>query len=275
MQGTQNQPFSSVYGPVQSWRFGRSLGIDPIGFVSTCSFNCVYCQLGKIECQCRDRRVFISTQQIQHDLQAFAPWDVDSITVSGSGEPTLALNLGSILTLVKTVTAKPVSVLTNGSLLTDPTVRAELALADRVAVKVDAIEADQFRRINRPLADIDLTQFWSGLQQFRQCYRGHLAIQTMLLEPWSDHHQAIYTALMYTLQPDEIQLNTPTRPKPSTHQLDARGNHSSDALPYLVRWLKPVNMDILQAFSDRIQATIGIPVRYPHLTHLNPQGATS
>ncbi len=175
---------------------------------------------------------------------------------------------------MKTVTAKPVGVLTNGSLLTNPEVRAELSIADQVAVKVDAIEADQFRRINRPLANMDLTEFWSGLQQFRQQYWGHLANQTMLLEPWSDHHQAIYTGLMHTLQPDEIQLNTPTRPKPSTHQLDARGNHSPEALPYLVRWLKPVSTDFLQAFSDRIQSTIGIPVRYPHMTHLNPQGVT-
>jgi wyosine [tRNA(Phe)-imidazoG37] synthetase (radical SAM superfamily) len=266
MQAIETQPFSSVYGPVQSWRFGRSLGIDPIGAVSTCSFNCVYCQLGKIESQCCDRQVFISTQQIQQDLQLFLPWDVDIITLSGSGEPTLALNLGSILTMVKAVTGKPVGVLSNGSLLIDPIVRAELAIADRVAIKVDAIAADQFQRINRPVADTNLTLFWSGLQQFRQSYQGRLAIQTMLLSPWSDRDQAIYISLMYALQPDEIQLNTPTRPKPLSHQLDARGNHHPDALPYFARWLKPISADILEAFGDRIQSTIGVPVHYPHLT---------
>lgn len=258
------QTFSSVYGPVQSWRFGRSLGIDPIGLVSACSFNCVYCQLGEIECQCCDRQLFIPTQQIQQALKPFAPWDVDIVTLSGSGEPTLALNLGSILTMVKTVTDKPVGVLTNGSLLTASTVREELAIADRVAVKVDAIGVDQFRRINRPMIDIELSKFWSGLQRFRQCYSGRLAIQTMLLSPWSDHDQAIYIELMYTLQPDEIQLNTPTRPKPLRHQLDARSNHP-DTLPYLAQWLKPVGADVLKTFSDRIEATISIPVHCPDL----------
>jgi wyosine [tRNA(Phe)-imidazoG37] synthetase (radical SAM superfamily) len=263
MQSTQIQPFSSVYGPVQSWRFGQSLGVDPIGPVSTCSFNCVYCQLGAIECQKCDRQVFIATQHICHDLQEFAPWDVDTITLSGSGEPTLALNLGRILTMVKAMTKKPVGVLTNGSLLADPAVRAELAIADRVAIKADAITIGQFRRINRPSAEVDLTLFWSGLQQFRQCYSGHLAIQTMLLTPWSDRDQADYIARMSALLPDEIQLNTPTRPKPRQHRLDARGNQLP-ASPDPVQWLKPVRADVLQTFGDRIQATMGVPVRYPH-----------
>ncbi|MBE9181465.1 radical SAM protein [Oculatella sp. LEGE 06141] len=267
MRSIQPQPFSSVYGPVQSWRFGRSLGIDPIGLVSTCSFNCVYCQLGKIECQCSDRQIFVSTQHIQQNLQPFAPWDVDVITVSGSGEPTLALNLGTILTMLKTVANKPIGVLTNGSLLTDATVRSELAIADQVAVKVDAVVDNQFRRLNRSLTNCNLTQFWSGLQQFRQCYQGKLAIQTMMLSPWSDRDQAIYIALMYALQPDEIQLNTPTRPKPLNHQLEARGNHHPSALPYLARCLKPVSVDVLKTFADRIQATTSIPVHYPHLLY--------
>lgn len=265
MQSMEIPVFSSVYGPVRSWRFGRSLGIDPIGPVSTCTFNCVYCQLGEIESQSCQRQIFIPTQQIQQDLQALAPWDVDIITLSGSGEPTLALNLGNILTMVKTVTGKPVGVLTNGSLLTDPTVRSELALADRVAIKVDALVADQFRRINRPIVDVGLTEFWSGLQRFRQSYRGKLAIQTMLLAPWSDQDQVIYIGLMHALLPDEIQLNTPTRPKPLNRHLEARGNHPPTASPYEARSLKAVSADVLKTFGDRIEATIGIPVHYPHL----------
>lgn len=264
MVPVEPQTFSSVYGPVQSWRFGRSLGIDPIGSISTCSFNCVYCQLGKIECQRYDRQVFVPTQQIQQDLLSFVPWNADIITLSGSGEPTLALNLGNILAMVKTVTGKPVGVLTNGSLLTDPTVRTELAIADRVAVKVDAIGVDQFRRINRPITDITLTEFWSGLQLFREGYSGKLAIQTMLLTPWSDRDQAIYIALIHTLQPDEIQLNTPTRPKPFNHQLEARGNHYPDVLLYQAQRLKPVSASVLERFGNRIEATIGVPVHYPH-----------
>ncbi len=258
-------PFTSVYGPVQSWRFGRSLGIDPIGTISTCSFNCVYCQLGEIQQQSCTRQVFIPTQKIQQDLRSFPIANVDTITLSGSGEPTLALNLGEILIMAKEITRQPVGVLTNGSLLSDHAVRGELAIADWVAVKVDAIAADAYRRINRPSVSLDLAEIWDGLRQFRQHYSGHLAIQTMLLTDWSDREQAEYIQQMQALRPDEIQLNTPTRPCPLTHQLEARGNHLPDAFPYPTRQLKRVNPEVLQMFGDRIERAIGIPVRYPLL----------
>jgi len=259
------QPFCSVYGPVHSWRYGRSLGIDPIGPISTCSFDCVYCQLGEIEHKTRDRRMLIPTQQILQDLQPFAPWDVDVITLSGSGEPTLALNLGEILSAVKGLTQRPVGVLTNGSLLTQATVRQELSVADFVAVKVDALSPEQLRRIDRPVAGIDLMDIWRGLQQFRQQYQGQLGIQSMLLAAWSDRDQLDYIALMQDLGPDEIQLNTPTRPRPLIHQLEARGNGHTDPPSYTVRHLKPISQGFLQEFAHRLEQAIGIPVRYPPL----------
>ncbi|MDX2217154.1 MAG: radical SAM protein [Oculatellaceae cyanobacterium bins.114] len=269
IQSTAMQSVASVYGPVTSWRFGRSLGIDPIGAVSTCSFNCVYCQLGEIKHQQGDRRVFVSTQQIQQDLVSVAPWDVDVITLSGSGEPTLALNLGDILQMAKTLTAKPVGVLTNGSLLNDATVRAELAIANQVSIKLDAISSDQFRRVNRPTAEMSLPEIWTGLYLFRQDYQGHLAVQTMLLTPWDEALQERYVRWMQTLLPDEIQLNTPTRPKPLTYQLNARGNHSLDRT-YPTRMLKTVDATVLKQFGDRIQSVVGVPVRYPLDTSHQP-----
>ena len=125
MPSTLPQDFSSVYGPVASWRYGRSLGIDPIGPVSACSFDCVYCQLGEIEEKTRDRRIFVATSRILRDLRAVAVDGIDVISLSGSGEPTLALNLGEIVSAIKAATGKPVVVLTNASLLGDPGVRQE------------------------------------------------------------------------------------------------------------------------------------------------------
>ncbi|HIK29090.1 MAG: radical SAM protein [Oscillatoriaceae bacterium SKW80] len=252
--------FSSVYGPVKSWRYGRSLGIDPIGQVSTCSFNCVYCQLGEIEHQTSERKVFIPTGHIIQDLWRFAPWDVDIITLSGSGEPTLALNLAEILTRVKELTHKPTLVLTNGTLLSEPTVRAALTSADRVSVKLDATTPDLLRRVNRPLQGIELTDIWQGLELFRAEYEGHLSIQTMILSKWDDKARADYIARMKFLAPDEIQLNIPTRPKPLKRQLDGRENHSHGESSYAVQILKCVSAEVLQAFKTEIENATGIPV---------------
>jgi wyosine [tRNA(Phe)-imidazoG37] synthetase (radical SAM superfamily) len=253
--------FASVYGPVKSWRYGRSLGVDPIGPVSACSFNCAYCQLGEIELKTGVRQVFIPTAQILQDLQPFAPWDVDAITVSGSGEPTLALNLGEILAGIKELTARQTVVLTNGTLLGDPEVRAALALADKVAVKVDAVSADKLRRVNRPVGGIQLADIWAGLQEFRSGYRGKLGIQTMIITNWDALERAEYIRWVEYLAPAEIQLNTPTRPKPLKHELDARGNHSTEDRPYAVQVLKCVSAGALQEFAGEIQRATGIPVR--------------
>jgi wyosine [tRNA(Phe)-imidazoG37] synthetase (radical SAM superfamily) len=255
--------FSSVYGPVSSWRYGRSLGIDPIGAVSICSFNCVYCQLGEIEQKTCDRAIYVPTAKILDDLQQFAPWDVDILTLSGSGEPTLALNLGKILTSIQQCTGCPTLVLTNGTLLKNPDVRQALAKANKVSIKLDASSPDQLRRINRPVAGVDLGQILEGIQKFRAEFTGELAIQTMVLAAWDAGIQANYMHLMQDLAPDEIQLNTPKRPKPLSRQLEGRGNHSmSQVFPYPVQVFKCVSTNFIQELASQIQNTTGIFVRF-------------
>jgi wyosine [tRNA(Phe)-imidazoG37] synthetase (radical SAM superfamily) len=262
VQSTEEEKFSSVYGPVKSWRFGRSLGIDPIGATSTCSFNCVYCQLGDIQQQTIRRRVFIPTAQILRDLQAILPQSTfDVVTISGSGEPTLALNLVDILSCIKEHTLQPVVVLTNGTMLDDPKVRTDLKLANSVAVKLDAVSPEQLRRVNRSIAEVDLASILSGLALFRREYQGNLAIQTMVLSPWLPEVEAEYIRWLRCLTPDEVQLNTPTRPRPLTHILSARGNQELQLQPQELQQLKCVDLDTLHQLAETICAATGIPVR--------------
>lgn len=262
MQTRSTQQFTSVYGPVKSWRYGKSLGIDPIGVISTCSFNCVYCQLGEIEEKTIDRALFVPTEKIVADLKLFAPWDVDVVTLSGSGEPTLALNLGEILEKIKIITAKPTLVLTNGTTLLDAKTRSELSLADRVSLKLDAIEADRLRRINRPVAELNLANILMGIKEFRSQFQGELAIQTMILSPWNNETQAEYIRLVSEIAPTEIQLNTPTRPKPLKRELSGRGNHvKTDSIPYPVKILQCVSAEILEDLGNKIEKATNIPVR--------------
>lgn len=263
MLAPSDSAFSSVYGLVHSWRYGRSLGIDPIGQVSTCSFDCVYCQLGAIERVTSDRAIFVPTDRILHDLQAYAPWDVDVITLSGSGEPTLAMNLGDIITGIQTLTRKPVVVLTNGTLLGDASVRCALASAHKVSLKVDAVSPEQLRRVNRPAPGIELDDLLAAAGEFRAEFSGELAIQTMILMPWDDLTRSQYIQWMRAIAPDEIQLNIPSRPKPLQHELEARGNHSIEDRSYPVRKFRQVSVDTIHQFADEIRAATGIAVRHP------------
>src|ERR1041384_6820260 len=139
----------TVYGPVSSWRVGRSLGIDLLAVNSICSFRCIYCQLGRINLHTSGRKVYVPTERVLSDLAASAWREADIITLSGSGEPTLAANLGAVIRESKRVTHKPVLVLTNSTLLGDAQVRRELGAADRVFCKLDAADEATFRKIDR------------------------------------------------------------------------------------------------------------------------------
>lgn len=258
---TTTTEFKSVYGPVVSWRYGRSLGIDPIGQTSVCSFNCVYCQLGEIEIVTQKRAIYVPTETILGDLQGFAPWDVDVVTLSGSGEPTLALNLGEILQGIQEMTQRPTLVLTNGTLLDDPQVQADLRYCDRLSLKLDAVTAKPLNRVNRPVDGLDLEQMWQGMLDFRQHYAGEIGVQTMILTPWDAETRHQYIEMMKALSPVEIQLNTPSRPKPVKRQLDGRGNHY-DERSYEVKRFKCVEQEVLQRFAEEIEQETNIPVRY-------------
>ena len=142
---------SMVYGPVPSWRLGRSLGIDIIATASKqCSFDCTYCQLGETHNPVVRRREFVSLARLAEDLARAAGVPADYATFSGMGEPTLGSNLGEAIRLVRSTLRVPVAVLTNSSLMSREDVRQDLAEADVVVAKLDAPDEALFRQVNRP-----------------------------------------------------------------------------------------------------------------------------
>jgi wyosine [tRNA(Phe)-imidazoG37] synthetase (radical SAM superfamily) len=215
-----------VYGPVDSWRLGRSLGIDVLCIDSICSFACVYCQLGKINRITSEQGVFVETSKILEDLRA-SDWQIaDVITFSGSGEPTLAANLGEAIAAIRELTGKPIAVLTNSTLLWQDDVRREISLADRIFCKLDAWSDDSLRRIDRPAPGITLETIIEGIKRLRSEFRGFLAIQTMLLGQPSESELRSLSAILREIGPDEVELNLPLRPIPEEWHLESRGNNT-------------------------------------------------
>jgi wyosine [tRNA(Phe)-imidazoG37] synthetase (radical SAM superfamily) len=191
---------------------------------SICSFECVYCQLGKINRVTSERDVFVSTEKVMEDLKNSDWENSDVITFSGSGEPTLAKNLGSVIVAVKAFTGKPVIVLTNSTLFHLPEVREELSLADKIFCKLDAWSDDVLRRIDRPHKGISLKTILSGIKLLRDEFSGFLAIQTMILRTPKSHDLKRFAEILNCLNPDEVQLNTPSRPIPEEYFVETRGN---------------------------------------------------
>jgi wyosine [tRNA(Phe)-imidazoG37] synthetase (radical SAM superfamily) len=203
---------SIVYGPVPSWRLGRSLGIDLLpGRGKTCCFDCVYCQLGVTTNPTVERAEFVKLDDLARELAAVKGVPADYVTFSGTGEPTLASNLGEAIELARAMLGLPVAVLTNSALMPREDVRHELSKADVVVAKLDAPGERLFRLINRPLGPITLEEIIEGLRRFHSCYRAKFALQMMFM--LGNKNAAPEMArIAARLDPDEVQLNTPMRP---------------------------------------------------------------
>jgi len=241
---------NSIYGPVRSWRLGWSLGVDVLCVDSICSFECVYCQLGKINRVTTERQVFVSTAKVLRDFQHSAWQKADVITFSGSGEPTLAKNLGEIIEKIKKLSGKPIVVLTNSTLLHFEEVRSELLQSDKIFCKLDAWSDDLLERIDRPHPNVSLESIISGIRLLRHQFRGELAIQTMILRSPSDFEIESFAEILGSIKPDEVQLNLPVRPIPSEYFLETRGNEVEYNDKF--RQLKSISEDELETVRERL-----------------------
>ncbi|MBN1630459.1 MAG: radical SAM protein, partial [Thermoleophilia bacterium] len=131
-----------VYGPVPSRRLGRSLGVDLVPF-KTCTYDCVYCQLARTTDKTSERRNYtpVATVLAEIEEKLRAGDHPDYISLAGSGEPTLELDLGTLIEGIRGLTDIPVAVITNGSLLWMREVQDELLTADLVLPSLDAGDA--------------------------------------------------------------------------------------------------------------------------------------
>ena len=260
----------AIYGPVPSWRLGRSLGIDLLpGHGKTCSFDCVYCQLGGTTRFAVERRVYVETERLERELDALplTADAVDYLTFSGTGEPTLAANLGEAIDLVRkhpSLRGVPVAVLTNATLLSRPDVRQELARADLVVAKLDAPDEVLFQEINRPVAGVSWFQVVKGIYQFRQEFDNGLALQMMFVGA-NRQLAGEMTTLARSLSPDEVQLNTPLRASPTPPLEQAAMAEIAQAFSGL-----PV-VNVYEAQPPRVHALDGAQMRRRRPVEGHPQ----
>jgi wyosine [tRNA(Phe)-imidazoG37] synthetase (radical SAM superfamily) len=245
---------STVYGPVKSWRLGWSLGIDPIFQTSICSFNCIYCQLGNIQIVTDEIKEYVSSETVIHDYRELlaSGKEVDVITYSGSGEPSLASNLGEMIDGIREVSPDiPQMILTNATTLNNESVRTSLKKLDKVIVKIDALDEDTFQMINRPAEGVTLKKVLAGIKKFKDEFSGPIEIQTMLM-PVNLNKMNEFSELVNDIAPHAIQINKPKRPYPLSWHRENRGNHEL-IFDYEVRELKQLSDEEYQAFLSAIK----------------------
>ena len=204
---------SYVFGPVPSRRLGRSLGVDVVPF-KTCTYDCIYCQLGRTTCKTVERKEWVPLEDVLDEVKSTLDKRPDYITLSGSGEPTLFSRLGDLINGIQHITNVPVALLTNGSLLWRPEVRDAIRDVDLLIPSLDAGDEMKFRHINRHHDAISFDLLMEGLVASREACRGQYWLEVFLVAGYTATEAGVKKLAHYTglIKPDRIQINTVTRP---------------------------------------------------------------
>jgi wyosine [tRNA(Phe)-imidazoG37] synthetase (radical SAM superfamily) len=203
-----------VFGPVPSRRLGLSLGVDLIP-LKTCTYNCLYCQVGRTTHQSLKIESFFPVTEILEELgKKLEICSPDAITFSGSGEPTLSSDIGRVISFVKERTDTKTVVLTNGSLLWKEDVRHRITGADIIMPTLTTAFEETFRLIHQPHPDLDLNTILEGLKSLRRTYKGNLFLEVVFLAGFNDSEKELegLRSMIEQISPDKIQLNTVIRP---------------------------------------------------------------
>ena len=241
---------SPIFGPVHSRRLGVSLGINLMpGDGKVCTFDCVYCECGfNADHRPRLRRptreeVRAALEARLQDMQANGPAP-DVLTFAGNGEPTAHPHFAEIIddTLAlrdRYFPSAKVSVLSNSTMLHRQEVVNALRRIDNNILKLDTVDADYIRRVDRPTGAYDVRQVIARLKTFD----GHLVIQTMFMKGTHDGLSVDNTGDRYVLPwldvvkeiaPRQVMIYTIDRETPDLH-LEKATREELDRIAVLVR----------------------------------------
>jgi len=207
-----------AFGPVPSRRLGRSLGINNIP-PKVCTYSCVYCQVGRTDTMQVERCPFYEPEdifksvrkQVKKAIKKGEP--IDYLTFVSDGEPTLDVNLGYEIDLLKSLGIK-IGIITNASLIFHEDVRADLMKTDWVSLKFDSILKTSWRKINRPHRELELGLILEGMLDFSKIFPGELVTETMLVQGISIDADILkeMADFLVRLNPAKVYLAIPTRP---------------------------------------------------------------
>ncbi|MDP6179969.1 MAG: radical SAM protein [Desulfatiglandales bacterium] len=203
-----------IFGPVPSRRLGLSLGIDLIP-AKICTYDCLYCQVGRTTCKNVETKSFVPVPEVLRELERkVEEIKPDTITLAGSGEPTLHSQIDQVIAFIKKITGIKSAILTNGSLFWNEEIRSRVVRSDIIMPTLSTSFEATFRAIHRPHSALTLKMLTEGLINLRQIYPGRMFLEVVLLAGFNDSEKEIegLKRVIDRVSPDKIQLNTVVRP---------------------------------------------------------------
>ncbi len=243
--------YKYIFGPVPSRRLGMSLGVDLVP-KKVCSLDCIYCEVGKSTKLTLERKEYVQFNRVKEELLHYFNHnpDPDYITFSGSGEPTLNVNIGKMLQFIKKNKPDiPVAILTNGTMFSDKSVRKEIIDADLILPSLDAATESVFQKINRPAKGLKTDKYIQGLIDFRSEFKGKIWLEIFILPGYNDKKEELIELkkIILRIKPDSVQLNTLDRPGTISNLRGA----TRDELQRVIDFWKLDNLEIIAASPER------------------------
>lgn len=231
---TKNHHYKYLFGPVPSRRLGISLGVDLVPH-KTCSLNCIYCESGSTTKLSTERNEYVPTEIIISELDQFLATspELDYITFSGSGEPTLHSGIGEIVNFIKKKFPEyKLALISNGTLFWQPGLVEEILPVDLILPSLDAASDKIFKKINKPERGICVKKIIEGLISLRQRYSGKIWLEIFIVPGINDTEDeiALLRNAVFHIKPDLVQINTLDRPG-------------------VLEWVKPASKELLEKIA--------------------------
>ncbi len=267
MSSILHPEYNHIFGPVPSRRLGISLGVDLLPH-KTCSLNCVYCECGSTTHLTVKQKAWVPIDQVREELEDYLSRtpEIDCITFSGAGEPTLHSGIGDIIDFIKTDYPEyRVALITNSTLFSDSETRRRVVDADIILASVDSVSDDIFKQINRPHPNLELPAMLDGISALAREYRNRLWTEVFIVPGLNDGEGELEKIRQFLeqLSPEMIHINSLDRPgtEPSVTPLDQQSANKihkvlSTAEPISVPSCKTVSQDDAADYKDRIVLTI-------------------
>jgi len=206
----------TIFGPINSRRFGTSLGIDLSPSHKQCNFDCLYCELAPaatVDTQIETPSVVEIITDLSKALNEHQ--NIDEITLTANGEPTLYPHLKELIQKIDKIKGdKETLILTNSAALVDKEVFNTLLALDQVKLSLDAISTDVFIKIDRPHEGIDISQLVDAVIDFSKAYQGKLFIEILFVRGLNDTKEEVkkLNTVLNKLNPVRIDIGTIDRP---------------------------------------------------------------
>lgn len=222
-----------TFGPIQSRRFGLSLGVDLSPSKKQCNFDCVYCELKGSRSMDSMSEIIALDKILESVKQALLQHtNIDVLTLTANGEPTLYPYLQELISNIRIILPDSIRLLllTNGSLLWKKELRSILLDLDIVKFSCDSLNEKAFKHIDRPHKSLKLTHIKEGIECFCAEFKGEIVAEVLFVKGINDDFMQAREIASFLSRLNITRVDIGSIDRPPAYKVEAVSNEKLQEL---------------------------------------------